>query len=152
MAPLAISAARPSAGEAGVADRGRAAGSRKRPVAATRDPAAADQRRRRRTLVRVLIGGMILVALLFVFVFPARTLLAQRQKTEEQRKTLELLQQQSRKLEEESQRLQSDAEVERMAREQYGFVYPGERPFVVVPPSTTAPRGSTTTTKPAKRP
>ncbi|HKA94481.1 MAG TPA: septum formation initiator family protein [Acidimicrobiia bacterium] len=100
----------------------------------------------------MLIGGMILVALLFVFVFPARTLLAQRQKTEEQRKTLELLQQQSRKLEEESQRLQSDAEVERMAREQYGFVYPGERPFVVVPPSTTAPRGSTTTTKPAKRP
>src|SRR5262245_40009655 len=126
MAPLAISAARPSPGEAGVADRGRAAGSRKRPVAATRDPAAADQRRRRRTLVRVLIGGMILVALLFVFVFPARTLLAQRQKTEEQRKTLELLQQQSSKLEEESRRLQNDAEVERMAREQYGFVYPGE--------------------------
>jgi len=95
---------------------------------------------------------MILVALLFVFVFPARTLLAQRQKTEEERKTLQLLQQQSSKLEEESRRLQSDAEVERMAREQYGFVYPGERPFVVVPPSTTAPPASTTTTKPAKKP
>ena len=134
-----------------MADTRRATGKGNRRGAATRN-AAADPRRRRRTLVRVLIGGMILVALLFVFVFPARTLLAQRQKTEEQGKTLELLQQQSRKLAEESQRLQNDAEVERIAREQYGFVYPGERPFVVVPPSTTAPPASTTTTKPAKKP
>jgi cell division protein FtsB len=95
---------------------------------------------------------MLLVALLFVFVFPARTLLAQRQKTEEQRKTLELLQQQSGKLIEESQRLQNNTEVERIAREQYGFVYPGEQPFVVVPPSTTAPPASTTTTNAAKKP
>jgi cell division protein FtsB len=84
-------------------------------------------------------------------VFPARTLLSQRQKTDRQRKTLELLQQQSRKLEEESRQLQSDAEVERMAREQYGFVLPGERPFVVVPPSTTAPPASTTTTRPSQK-
>jgi cell division protein FtsB len=132
-------------------DKGRAAKKRKSP-AATRNPAMAALRRRRRILVRVLIAGMILVALLFVFVFPARTLLAQRQKTDEQRKTLELLQQQSRELAQESRRLQSDAEVERMAREQYGFVFPGERPFVVVPPSTTAPPASTTTTKPAKKP
>jgi cell division protein FtsB len=134
-----------------MADEGRAA-KRRKPAAATRNPAMAALRRRRRILVRVLIAGMILVALLFVFVFPARTLLAQRQKTDEQRKTLELLQQQSRELAQESRRLQSDAEVERMAREQYGFVFPGERPFVVVPPSTTAPPASTTTTKPAKKP
>ncbi len=123
---------------------------RRAPV--SRNPEASALRHRRRVLVRVLIGGMILVALLFVFVFPARTLLAQRQKTDEQRKTLELLHQQSRQLEEASRRLQSDAEVERMAREQYGFVYPGERPFVVVPPPTTAPPAPTTTTKPAKKP
>jgi cell division protein FtsB len=100
-------------------------------------------------LVRVLLGGMMLVALLFVFVFPARTLLAQRQKTEEQRNRLELLHEQSRKLEEESRRLQSDAEAERMAREQYGYVYPGERPYVVVPPSTTTPPPAPTTSTPA---
>ncbi len=132
-----------------MADTGRATTRRKPQGPRTRNPAAASFRRR--VPVRVLIAGMILVALLFVFVFPARTLLAQRQKTEEQRKTLELLQQQSRKLEEDSRRLQNDAEVERMAREQYGFVFPGERPFVVVPPSTTAP-APTTTTKPAKKP
>jgi cell division protein FtsB len=96
-------------------------------------------RRRRRVLSRLVLGGMLIVALLFVFVFPARTLLAQRQKTEQQRQRLELLRQQNSKLEAESRRLQNDAEVERMAREQYNFVRPGERPYVVVPPPTTAP-------------
>jgi cell division protein FtsB len=100
-------------------------------------------------LVRVLLGAMAAVALLFVFVFPARTLLAQRQQTEKERSELELLNEQSRKLEEESRRLQSDAEVERMAREQYGFVYPGEHPYVVVPPPTTAPPPASTTSTPA---
>ena len=122
----------------------------------TRNPAATDLRHRRRVLVRVLIGAMAVVALLFVFVFPARTLLAQRQQTEKQKKTLELLHEQSRKLAEESKRLQNNAEVERMAREQYGFVYPGEKPYVVVPPSTTSPPAPTSsapaTTRPAPKP
>ncbi len=87
---------------------------------------------------------MAIVALLFVFVFPARTLLAQRQQTDKERKTVELLHEQSRKLAEQSRRLQDNAEVERMAREQYGFVYPGEHPYVVVPPSTTSPPVPTT--------
>ena len=117
--------------------------------------AATDLRHRRRVLVRVLIGAMAIVALLFVFVFPARTLLAQRQQTEKQKKTLELLHEQSRKLAEESRRLQNNAEVERMAREQYGFVYPGEHPYVVVPPSTTSPPAPTSsapaTTSPAPK-
>jgi cell division protein FtsB len=108
-----------------------------------RNPAATDLRHRRRVLVRVLLGAMVVVALLFVFVFPARTLLAQRQQTEKQKKTLELLHEQSRKLAEESRRLQNNAEVERMAREQYGFVFPGEHPYVVVPPSTTSPPAPT---------
>ena len=127
-----------------MADRRRAKKPAKRPR--TRNPAATEQRRRRRMLVRVLLAGMGIVALLFVFVFPARTLLAQRQQTDKQRTTLELLQEQSRKLEEESRRLQSDAEIERMAREQYGFVYPGERPYVIVPPPTTAPPAPATST------
>ena len=124
--------------------RGAKAGTRQHRRPPTRNPAATDLRHRRRVLVRVLLAAMALVALLFVFVFPARTLLAQRQQTEKQKKTLELLHEQSRKLAEESRRLQNNAEVERMAREQYGFVYPGEHPYVVVPPSTTSPPAPTT--------
>ena len=112
----------------------------------TRNPAVTETRHRRRVLVRVLLGAMAAVALLFVFVFPARTLLAKRQQTEKERSQVEVLKEQSRKLEEESRRLQSDAEIERVAREQYGFIYPGEHPYVVVPPPTTAPPAPTTST------
>lgn len=92
---------------------------------------------------------MVIVALLFAFVFPARTLLAQRQQTENERKRLELLHEQTRKLEAETRRLQNDAEIERIARDRYNFVRPGEHPYVVVPPPTSAPAPSTTT--PSKR-
>jgi cell division protein FtsB len=97
-------------------------------------------------LVRLLLGGMVIVALLFAFVFPARTLLAQRQQTEKERARLEVLREQTRKLEAETRRLQNDAEIERIAREQYNFMRPGERPYVVVPPPTTAPPAPSTTT------
>jgi cell division protein FtsB len=106
---------------------------------------AASMRLRRRVLLRLLLGGMVIVALLFAFVFPARTLLAQRQQTDKERARLELLREQTRKLEAETIRLQDDAEIERIAREQYNFVRPGERPFVVVPPPTTAPPAPSTT-------
>jgi cell division protein FtsB len=86
---------------------------------------------------------MVIVALLFAFVFPARTLLAQRQQTKNQRARLELLRDQTRKLEAETRRLQNDAEIERIARARYNFVRPGEHPYVVVPPPTTAPPPST---------
>jgi cell division protein FtsB len=94
-------------------------------------------------VVRLVIGGMVLVALLFAFVFPARTLLAQRQQTQKQRERLALLREQTRKLEAETMRLQDDAEIERIARARYNFVRPGEHPYVVVPPPTTAPPPST---------
>lgn len=105
--------------------------------------------RRRRVLVRVLIGGIVAVALLFTFVFPARTLLAQRQQTENQRERLDLLREQTRKLEAETRRLQNEAEIERIARDRYNFVRPGEHPYVVVPPPTPPPAPSTTS--PARR-
>jgi cell division protein FtsB len=98
---------------------------------------------------RVLLAGMVIVALLFAFVFPARTLLAQRQQTQNERKRLELLREQTRKLEAETRRLQNDAEIERIARDRYNFVRPGEHPYVVVPPPTSGPAPSTTT--PSKR-
>jgi cell division protein FtsL len=112
-------------------------------------------RHRRRVILRVLLGSMVIVALLFAFVFPARTLLAQRQQTDKEQHRLEVLQQQNRKLEAETRRLQNDAEIERIAREQYNFVRPGERPYVVVPPPTIAPPSTApaapSTTAPAPR-
>jgi cell division protein FtsB len=111
-------------------------------------------RRRRRVLLRLLLGSMVLVALLFAFVFPARTLLAQRQRTEKEQRRLEVLLEQNSKLEAETRRLQDDAEIERIAREQYNFVRPGEHPYVVVPPPTSLPPATSPpapTTSPAPK-
>ncbi|MBA2325908.1 MAG: septum formation initiator family protein [Actinobacteria bacterium] len=90
---------------------------------------------------------LLFVAFLFVFVFPIRTLLAQRQETNMVRDRLELFREQSDQLADEAERLQSDAEVERIARERYNLVRPGETPYAVVPvPDTSAPTTAPTTT------
>ena len=85
---------------------------------------------------------LVFVAFLFVFVFPIRTLLAQREEHRQIRDRLELLREQSDQLAKESERLESDAEVERIARERYNLVRPGETPYAVVP----VPENATTTT------
>ncbi len=87
---------------------------------------------------------MICVGLLFAFVYPTRTFLDQRDQMNRARQQLSVLDRENAKLSAEAKRLQNDAEIERIARERYGLVRPGERPFVIIP----APTTSTTTTLP----
>jgi cell division protein FtsB len=98
--------------------------------------------RHRRAVARLVLVMLVFVALLFVFVFPIRTLLAQRDDTGAVREQLQLLREQNAELEDEAARLQTDAEVERIARERYNLVRPGETPWSVVG----APTATTTTT------
>ncbi len=62
------------------------------------------------------IGSVVLVGLLFVFVYPTRTFLDQRDATNRARAQLELLKSENAKLAHEAKRLKSDAEIERLAR------------------------------------
>jgi cell division protein FtsB len=101
--------------------------------------------RHRRAVARLVMVMLLFVAFLFVFVFPIRTLLAQRDDTSAVREQLQLLREQNRELDREARRLQTDAEVERIARERYNLVRPGETPWAVVEPPTT----TTATTAPA---
>jgi cell division protein FtsB len=91
---------------------------------------------------RVAIIILIIIAILFLFVFPTRSFLAQRREVNDARHDLEVMQEQNHRLAEEATRLKTPAEIERMAREQYHYVYPGERAFAVIP----APASPTTTT------
>jgi len=81
---------------------------------------------------------VVLVGLLFVFVYPTRTFLDQRSQTNKARAQLEVLQAENARLARESKRLSTDSEIERLAREKYGLVRPGERPFVILPAPTTS--------------
>jgi cell division protein FtsL len=88
--------------------------------------------------MRAALFVVVLVGLLFAFVYPTRTFLDQRADTNKARGQLEVLQSENARLARESKRLSTDSEIERLAREKYGLVQPGERPFVILPaPSTT---------------
>jgi cell division protein FtsB len=92
------------------------------------------------------LGALAVVGLLFAFVYPTSTYFRQRSQLSKASERLERLERETERLEEASAKLQGDAEVERLAREQYGLVRPGETPYVLVPstPTTTvSPSGST---------
>jgi cell division protein FtsL len=95
--------------------------------------------------MRLALFLVVLVGLLFAFVYPTRTWLDQRNETNKARSQLEVLRGENARLARESKRLSTDAEIERLAREKYGLVKPGERPFVILP----APSSSTTPPPPS---
>jgi cell division protein FtsB len=94
--------------------------------------------RRRRGAVVVLLLGLALVVVLFAFLYPTRTFFQQRKEVTAAEERLQVLEDSTQTLKRDNARLQSDAEVERRAREDYGLVRVGETPYVLVPaPPTT---------------
>ena len=101
--------------------------------------------RLRRAAWPVLVS-VALVGVLFAGVFPTRTYLAQRATISHAEKQLEVLGKQNDELEARAEKLRTDAEIERLARESYNLVRPGEEAYALLPPPSS---GSTTTTVPA---
>ncbi len=93
---------------------------------------------------RIALIALGVVAILFVFVFPTRSYLAQQSQVSGAKKDVSVLQAQNAKLEQEAAKLQSRDEIERMARDQFNMKYPNEQVYKVMP----APAGTTTTTVP----
>ena len=103
---------------------------------------------RRLPSMRTALFLVVVVGLLFAFVYPTRTFLDQRESTNKARAQLELLQAENARMDREAKKLSTDSEIEQLAREKYGLVRPGERPYVILPAPTTAttvPPGGTTT-------
>lgn len=86
-----------------------------------------------------LLGSVVLVGVLFIGVFPTRTYLAQRASISRAEKQLEVLGEQSDALAARARELQRDGEIERLAREQYNLVKPGEEAYAVLPPPVSEP-------------
>ena len=86
--------------------------------------------RRRLWVVLVTLG---FVGVLFVAVFPSRTFLAQRASLSRAEDQLAVLSEQNSILEERARLLRDDGEIERLAREEYHLVRPGEEAYVVLP-------------------
>ena len=89
--------------------------------------------RRAGRVVGVFGGGAALLGLLAVAVFPTQTYLDQRRATSESDQRLAVLRDQNAAYEARLERLQTAEEIERLAREQYNLVFPGEEAYAVLP-------------------
>ena len=80
----------------------------------------------------------LMVVLAGLAVLPARTWLTQRQSMADARTELEQVEADVADLSRQLEELQTDDEIERMAREHFDLVYPGEESYRIVPadPST----------------
>ncbi len=79
------------------------------------------------------VGGAALCVVLAFAVFPTSTYLDQRAGTAEAEERLAVLRAQNEAYEERIARLETTEEIERLAREQYNLVFPGEEAYAVLP-------------------
>ena len=78
-------------------------------------------------------GGAVVCALLAVAVFPTGTFLDQRADRAEAERRLEVLRDQNAAYEDQIERLQTPEEIERIGREEYNLVFPGEEAYAILP-------------------
>lgn len=89
--------------------------------------------------LRLAVFATVMVLVMFAFVFPARAWLDQRREVQRVRRDVTDLEEQNRRLQREANRLETPAEIERLARERFNMVLPGEQAYSVVPAAPTAP-------------
>jgi len=82
---------------------------------------------------RIVVALVIFIGILFGAVYPTRTYLAQRRDLRAAHQKLALFKEQNAHLEAEAKRLESDTEIERIARARFNLVKPGEEAYAVVP-------------------
>ena len=81
---------------------------------------------------RILLASVIFIGILFGAVYPTRTYLAQQRDLKAANEKLTVFQAQNGRLEAEAKRLESDEEIERIARARFNLVKPGEEAYAVV--------------------
>ena len=91
-------------------------------------------------LRRVFIASLVVVGILFTFANPARTWFDQRQEIAAARERNIVLDEQGKELRARAATLRTDEEIERIAREEYGLVKPGEEAFGILPAPGSGPR------------
>ena len=95
------------------------------------------------------VAAVFVLGVLALAVFPTRDWLAQRHRRATTVAALQQLTERNRQLEDRAQQLHSDAEIERLAREQYNLVKPGEEAYAMLP-RPAAPSAAGRAPKPAR--
>ena len=101
-------------------------------------PRRPRRQHRRSPLIAVLL--LVALAITLAGIFPFRQMIAQERQVDQTQARLDTLLEENQLLEEKVAALNTDIEVERLAREQYGLVRPGETGYTVESPP--APRSA----------
>ena len=92
-----------------------------------------DRSRRRSRLVLPVLTSLVAVGILFVGIFPTRAIIEQRRELADAEASLHFIEARNGELEERIDALGTDAEIERIAREQYNLGRPGEEVYAILP-------------------
>ena len=92
-----------------------------------------DIRPTSRRLIRLFVSSVVAIGIVFTFVNPTRQWLDQRGSIAAANERVSVLDQKSKELADRAAQLRTDAEIERLAREQYGLVKPGEEAYAILP-------------------
>jgi cell division protein FtsB len=82
---------------------------------------------------------VLLLGTLFLAIFPTPAYLNQRQSLDTAQTRLEVLTRENGRLEEKVGSLRTEEEIERLAREQFNLVRPGEEAYAILPPPVPTP-------------
>ena len=107
-------------------------------------PATVDRTRRRRRLFWMGVVAVVVAGIAFLGAFPARTYFRQQSATARAESDLDALDSEIADLEDQIGGLQTDAEIERRAREEYHMTRPGEEVVTLLPaapPAVAVPSG-----------
>lgn len=93
----------------------------------------------KRRIIGCVLVIVTIIATMFIYVYPIRSYYAQKgvEKVEMQR--LQVLKEANKKMREQRKNLSTDEEIERIAREQYHLIKPGEEAYIVSGAETTTP-------------
>lgn len=103
-------------------------------------------------VLAILLASVALIGVLFLFVLPGRAYLAQRRTLTAAQTRVSVLTQANAKLDDQISKLQTDAEVERLARERYGLIKPGDTPYAVLPSQAKTPSPGSSSAKKKSNP
>jgi cell division protein FtsB len=92
-------------------------------------------------LVTAVVGSAIVLAVLLLGVFPTRSYFHQRDAIEREEARLAVLDRENSRLAARVSELQTDAAIERLARENYNLVKPGEEAYAILPAPQEAETG-----------
>ena len=87
-----------------------------------------------RFALKVAFGVLALSGAMYLFVYPLRTYLSQEHQIAQVQRTIAVLGAEDAKLSSENAHLHQRSYVDRLARRYYGYVWPGQKAYEVLPP------------------